>query len=187
MNKNCLTRLKSPRIHSTAFVHPKSEVFGDVSIGKDCWIGPFASIRGDFGRVIIGEKCNIQEGCVLHSFPGEEVVLEECVHVGHGAILHGCNIHSNVLIGIRATVLDKSVIHANNIIGAHSLVLNESILESGHLYFGSPVKQIRILAEDEIRWIQRGILEYVSLIPMYKNLPNAERRTFLHTFKPKIK
>lgn len=157
---------------------------GDVSIGKFCWIGPFASIRGDFGKIIIGDNCNIQEGCVLHCFPNEELVLKDAVHVGHGAILHGCTIFSNVLIGIRATVLDKSLIHENSIVGAHSLVLAKSTLESGHLYFGAPIKQIRPLKETEIDWIQRGVLEYVQLISLYKKLPAVDKKTFCHTFKP---
>src|ERR1700741_3952391 len=89
-----------PVVHPSSFIHPLAAVTGNVVIGKDVYVGPGAAIRGDWGGIVIGDGCNIQENCVLHVFPGVTMTLGESTHVGHGAIVHGANTGRNVLIGM---------------------------------------------------------------------------------------
>ena len=86
-------------IHPSAFVHPQAAVTGNVFIGKDVYIGPGAAIRGDWGKIVIEDGCNVQENCTIHMFPGTTVTLKESAHIGHGAIIHGGTIGENCLIG----------------------------------------------------------------------------------------
>ena len=89
-----------PVIHESAFIHPNATVTGNVEIGRDVYVGPGAAIRGDWGGIVIGDGCNVQENCVIHMFPGVTVVLEPSAHVGHGAVIHGARIGRNSLIGM---------------------------------------------------------------------------------------
>ena len=91
-----------PVVDPTAFVHPTAVLIGDVIIGAHCYVGPNAVLRGDFGRIIMHEGSNVQDTCVLHSFPGQDCIVEQDGHVGHGAVLHGCTVGRNALIGMNA-------------------------------------------------------------------------------------
>jgi phenylacetic acid degradation protein len=93
---------KIPQIHVSAYVHPQAVVTGDVTIGKDVYVGPGAAIRGDWGKIIIEDGCNVQENCTIHMFPGVTVILKEGAHIGHGAIIHGATIGRNCLVGMNA-------------------------------------------------------------------------------------
>ena len=107
-----------PVVHSSAFVHPDAVLIGDVIIGEGCYVAPLACLRGDFGRIIMETGSNIQESCVMHGFPGSDTVIEENGHVGHGAILHGCRVKKNALIGM-------SLDEATTYIISHTVVENE--------------------------------------------------------------
>src|SRR5215217_6899318 len=96
-----------PIVHPSAFVHPSATVTGNVIIGKDVYIGPGAALRGDWGKIIIEDGCNVQENCTVHMFPGITVLLKECAHIGHGAVIHGATIGRNCLVGMNAVVLDN--------------------------------------------------------------------------------
>ncbi len=95
-----------PVIHASSFIHPLSAVTGNVIIGKNVYIGPGAAIRGDFGKIIIEDGCNVQENCTIHMFPGVTVILKENAHIGHGAIIHGATIGKNCLVGMNAVIMD---------------------------------------------------------------------------------
>ena len=109
-------------VHDSAFVHPQANVTGDVWIGRDVYIGPGAVLRGDWGRITIGDGANVQENCIVHVFPGLDVVLEESAHIGHGAIVHGAHVGRNCLIGMNAVLMDKAVVGADSIVGALAFV-----------------------------------------------------------------
>jgi phenylacetic acid degradation protein len=96
-----------PVIHESAFIHPQAAVTGNVIIGKDVYIGPGAAIRGDWGRIIIEDGCNVQENCTIHMFPGVTVTLKRNAHIGHGAIIHGATIGINCLVGMNAVIMDN--------------------------------------------------------------------------------
>jgi len=97
-----------PVVHPTAYLHPTAVLIGDVIIGAGCYIGPACSLRGDFGRLIVEDGANIQDTCVVHGFPGTDTVVEMDGHIGHGAILHGCRIGRNAMVGMNAVVMDKA-------------------------------------------------------------------------------
>jgi phenylacetic acid degradation protein len=111
-----------PVIDPRAFVHPQAVLIGDVIVAAHCYVGPGASLRGDFGRVILNAGSNVQDCCVLHSFPSKDTLLEEDAHIGHGAVLHGCTIRRGALIGIGAIVMDDAVVEEEAFVGAASFV-----------------------------------------------------------------
>jgi phenylacetic acid degradation protein len=94
-----------PVVGQGSFIHPAASLIGDVIIGADCYVGPSASLRGDFGRIIVEDGSNLQDNCVMHSFPGEDCIVERDGHVGHGAVLHGCHVRRNALFGIGAVLM----------------------------------------------------------------------------------
>src|SRR3990172_10784964 len=111
-----------PVIHESSFIHPLASVTGNVTIGKNVFVGSGAAIRGDFGEIIIEDGCNIQENCIIHMFPGVTVRLKKGAHIGHGAIIHGATIGENVLVGMNSVVLDNAEIGNECIVGAMSLI-----------------------------------------------------------------
>lgn len=152
-----------PVVDPTAFVHETAVIIGDVIIGPDCYIGPGAVLRGDFGRIRIETGSNVQETCVIHSFPNQDVVLEENSHIGHGAILHDCHIAENVLIGMNAVVMDKAMVGRDCIVGALSFIKAGQVFDRGQMIAGAPAKVLRSLTEDEISWKQQGTGVYQTL------------------------
>ena len=152
-----------PVIDPQAFVHPAAVVIGDVIIGAACYVGPGAVLRGDFGRIVLQPGCNVQETCVIHSFPGKDVVIEESGHIGHGAVLHGCHIGRNAMVGMNAVVMDEAVVGENSIIAAMAFVKAGAVIPPGSLAVGSPAKVIRSLTEDEIAWKRQGTGIYQRL------------------------
>lgn len=153
----------TPVIHPEAFVHESAVLIGDVIIGANCYIGPHASLRGDFGRILVEDGANVQDTCVLHSFPGKDCIVESNGHIGHGAILHGCHIGTNAMVGMNAVVMDNAVIGESSIIGATALVAAGFQCPPGSLVIGAPAKIKRALSEEEIHWKSQGTLEYQQL------------------------
>ena len=152
-----------PIVHPSAFVHPQAAVTGCVSIGRDVYIGPFASIRGDFGEIIIEDGCNVQESCTIHMFPGIQVRLMGNAHIGHGAIIHGAIIGKNCLVGMNAVIMDEAEIGDNCIIGALSFIKEAMKIPSRSLVVGNPARIIRELTDEMIDWKQKGTKLYQEL------------------------
>ena len=152
-----------PVVDPTAFVHETAVLIGDVIIGPGCYIGPHASLRGDFGRVIVGEGSNVQDSAVIHAFPGEDCVLEPASHVGHAAVLHGCRIGSYALIGIGATILDGATIGADCLVGAGALVTAGTTVPERSMVLGSPARVVRTLDDETVEWKRNGTHVYQDL------------------------
>ena len=136
-----------PIIAASAAVHPTAVDIGEVRIGPDCWIGPNATIRADQGPIVIGARTSIQDNCVLHTGPGGSVSIGEEGQIGHGAMLHGCTIGRNVLIGMGAILLDEAVVEHDVIVAAAALVPARVRVPTGMLFVGSPGKVARPLTE----------------------------------------
>ena len=111
-----------PVVDPTAYVHPSAVLIGDVIVGPGCYVGPCASLRGDFGRLILERGANLQDTCVMHGFPGTDTVVEEDGHIGHGAVLHGCRIGRNALVGMNAVIMDNAVVGESSIVAASAFV-----------------------------------------------------------------
>ena len=153
----------TPVVHPSAFVHPQAAVTGNVTIGKDVYIGPGAAIRGDWGEIIIEDGCNVQENCTIHMFPGVTVILRESAHIGHGAIIHGAEIGKNCLVGMNSVIMDDCVIGPECIIGALSFVKANSIIPRRSLLAGNPAKIIKEVSDDMIDWKTKGTQLYQTL------------------------
>jgi phenylacetic acid degradation protein len=152
-----------PVVDPTSFVHPTAVLIGDVIIGPGCYIGPCAALRGDMGRITIEEGSNVQDNCVLHTFPGADMRLAPLSHVGHGAILHGCNLARNVLIGMNSVVMDGVEVGEDSFVGAMSFVKANFVVPPRSLVLGSPARVMRELTKQELAWKAEGTAEYHAL------------------------
>ncbi len=152
-----------PVVHPSSHVHPTAVLIGDVHVGPGCYVGPNASLRGDFGRIVLHEGANVQDCCVIHGFPDSETVVERNGHVGHGAVLHGCVIRHDALVGMKAVVMDGAVLGAYSILAACAFVKAGAQLPEKSLIAGLPAKVLRALGEDEIRWKLQGTRTYQAL------------------------
>ncbi|WP_206064486.1 phenylacetic acid degradation protein PaaY [Neptunomonas sp. XY-337] len=153
----------TPVIHPTAYVHPTAVLIGDVIIGPRCYVGPAACLRGDFGRLELKEGANIQDTCVMHGFPNSDTVVEEDGHIGHGAVLHGCTVKRNALVGMNAVVMDGAVVGESSIVAASAFVKAKFEVPSKSLVAGSPARIIRELSDQEIEWKSKGTAQYQDL------------------------
>ena len=152
-----------PVVDPSAYVHPTAVLIGDVIIGKDCYIGPNAVLRGDFGRIILNQGCNVQDTCVVHSFPNKDCVIEQDGHIGHGAILHGCHIGRNALVGMNAVIMDDAIIGDESLVAATAFVKTGFQCPPRSLLAGSPAIIKRQLSDQEVAWKSNGTLEYQNL------------------------
>ncbi len=152
-----------PVVHPSAYVHPSAVLIGDVIVGPRCYVGPLASMRGDFGRLVLEEGANLQDTCVMHGFPGCDTVVEIDGHIGHGAVLHGCRIGRNALVGMNAVVMDNAVIGEESIVAAMSFVKAGMIVAPRSMVVGAPARVMRGLSDDEIRWKSSGTSQYHEL------------------------
>ena len=152
-----------PVVDPTAYVHPSAVLIGDVIIGPGCYVGPCASLRGDFGRLILEAGANLQDTCVMHGFPGTDTVVGENGHIGHGAVLHGCRVGNNALIGMNAVIMDNAVIGESSIVAASAFVKASQDVPPRMLVAGVPAKVIRPLSDEEMAWKADGTRTYQDL------------------------
>ncbi len=158
-----------PVIKNNTYIHPSAEIIGDVIIEKHCFIGPGAVLRGDFGRIYVGHHSNIQDTCVLHSFPDKDCHLEPYSHIGHGAILHGCSIGEHALVGMNAVVMDDAKIGAESFVAASSFVRAGFECDRRSMVMGVPAKVVRQVTDQEFGWKKTGTQEYVDLGERFRN------------------
>ncbi|MFL6673328.1 MAG: phenylacetic acid degradation protein PaaY [Massilia sp.] len=152
-----------PVVHPTAYVHPTAVLIGDVIVGPRCYIGPLASMRGDFGRLVLEEGANLQDTCVMHGFPEDDTVVEVDGHIGHGAVLHGCRVGRNAMVGMNAVVMDKAVVGAESIVAAMAFVKAGMVIPPRSLVMGTPARVMREVTEDEVKWKSFGTKQYHDL------------------------
>lgn len=153
----------TPVVDPSSFVHPSATIIGDVIIGPGCYIAPGAVLRGDFGRIILQQGVNIQDTCVMHGFPNTDTVVETNGHIGHGAVLHGCRIGENALVGMNSVVMDGATVGKSSIVAAMSFVKAGQDVPDRQLVAGSPARFIRELSAKEIEWKTKGTGDYQRL------------------------
>ena len=161
-----------PVIHESSFIHPQANVTGNVIIGKNVYVGPGAVIRGDWGKIIIEDGCNVQENCVIHMFPGTTVLIKKNAHLGHSCIIHGGEIGENSLIGMNAVIMDNAVIGKESIIGALAMVPSKMNIPSRKIALGNPAKIIKDVSDDMIKWKTKGT-------KLYQQLPEDCKKTLI--------
>jgi len=152
-----------PVIHESAYVHPLAAVTGNVIIGKNVYIGPGAAIRGDWGKIVIKDGCNVQENCTIHMFPGVTVTLEEGAHVGHGAIIHGSHLGKNCLIGMNAVIMDNVKIGSGCIVGALTFIKEGMEIPNRKVVVGNPAKIVKDVSDEMLKWKTEGTGWYQRL------------------------
>ena len=152
-----------PVIHETAFIHPQAAITGNVKIGKDVYIGPGAAIRGDWGKIVIEDGCNVQENCTIHMFPGVTVTLKKAAHIGHGAIIHGSTIGENTLVGMNAVVMDNVTIGKECIIRALAFVKEGMEIPDRKVVVGNPAKIVKDVTDEMAKWKTEGTAWYQRL------------------------
>jgi phenylacetic acid degradation protein len=153
----------TPVVDPSAYVHETAVLIGDVIVGPNAFVGPGAALRGDIGRLIVGAGANVQDNCILHSFPGRDVIIEEDGHIGHGAVLHACRVGRNAMVGIGAVVMDDAVIGAESIVAAMAFVKAGTEVAPRTLVAGIPAKVVRELRDEEIAWKTEGTGIYQHL------------------------
>lgn len=152
-----------PVVHESSFVHPQAAVTGQVILGKNVYIGPGAALRGDWGSILVEEGCNVQENCVIHMFPGVEVLLKEAAHIGHGAIIHGATIGRNCLVGMNSVVMDEVELGDECIVGALSFIKAGQRFAARSLIAGNPATIIKEVSDEMIAWKTEGTHLYQAL------------------------
>lgn len=170
---------RSPQFDETVFIAPSADIIGDVTIGTESSVWFNVTIRGDVNKITIGNRTNVQDNSSIHVMNQDgPTIIGNDVTIGHNAMVHGCTIKDRVLVGIHATVLDKAIIESDVIIAAGSLVPPGKKLESGYLYMGSPVKQIRKLSDDEIQSIGKYATNYVAYQRTYRQVDRYDKNPF---------
>jgi carbonic anhydrase/acetyltransferase-like protein (isoleucine patch superfamily) len=167
---------KSPEFGNNCFVAPNATIVGDVVMGDECSIWFNAVIRGDVNYIKIGNKVNIQDGAIIHcTYQKHPTNIGNNVSVGHNAMVHGCTIHDNVLIGMGSIVMDECVVHSNAIIAAGAVVLEGTIVEAGSIYAGVPAKKVKEVSQDlihgEINRISNNYVKYASWFETNNDAP----------------
>ncbi len=155
-----------PVVNESAFIHPQAAVTGNVIIGKDVYVGPGAAIRGDWGKIIIEDGCNVQENCTIHMFPGVTVLLKEGAHIGHGAIIHGATIGRNCLVGMNSVIMDNVELDDECIVGALAFIKADEKFPARSLIVGNPAKIIKRVSDEMVNWKTEGT-------KLYQQLPKA--------------
>jgi len=153
----------TPVVDPSAYVHPSAVLIGDIHVGPECYVGPCASLRGDFGRIVLQAGSNIQDCCVMHGFPGHDTVVEVNGHIGHGAVLHSCVVRRDAMVGMNAVIMDDAEIGEQAIVAACAFVPAGMVIPPRTLAAGLPAKLLRELNAEEIAWKLEGTKTYQDL------------------------
>lgn len=152
-----------PVVDPLAYVHPTAVLIGDVIVGPGCYVGPCASLRGDFGRIVLQKGANVQDSCVVHGFPFADTLIEEDGHVGHGAVLHACVVRRGALVGMNAVVMDEAEVGEQAFVAACAFVPAGTKVPPRWLMAGVPARALRELSADEITRKSDGTAIYHDL------------------------
>jgi phenylacetic acid degradation protein len=152
-----------PVVDPSAFVHPTAVLIGDVIVGPNCYVGPCASLRGDFGRIVLGPGANVQDSCIVHGYPKQDTVVEENGHIGHGAVLHSCVVRRGALVGINAVVMDDVIVGEQAVVAACAFVPVGKSVAPRTMVAGVPARVVRTLRDEELPWYEEGTRAYHDL------------------------
>jgi len=153
----------APVVDATSYVHPLASLIGDVFVGPGCFIGPGASLRGDFGRIVVEGDSSLQDNATVHANQLRDTLIRRGATIAHGAVVHGCEIGENSLIGMNAVILDEAVIGPENLVAALALVKSDVRTPARSLVAGNPAMVVKTFAPHEITWRNDGDGEYQRL------------------------
>ncbi|MBU6393047.1 MAG: phenylacetic acid degradation protein PaaY [Sphingomonadales bacterium] len=152
-----------PVVDPTSYVHPLASLIGDVIVGPGCFIAPGASLRGDFGRIVVEGDSSIQDNVTVHAGAERDTIIRRGATIAHGCVIHGCEIGENSLVGMNAVILDAAVIGPENLVGALSLVKSEMVTPPRSLVAGNPAAVVRSFEPHQVTWRNDGHGEYQRL------------------------
>ena len=177
----------TPVVDPGAWVHPGAVLIGDVIVGAGAYIGPCASLRGDFGRIVVEPGANVQDGCVLHGFPGKDLVVGAGATIGHGAILHGCVVGRGALVGMNAVVNDNAEVGEEAVVAAMAFVKAEARIPARSLAAGTPARVLRELSEADLRWQRDNVALYQRLaVRSAQTMREVEALPEIESGRPRI-
>ncbi len=177
-----------PVIDETAYVHPTAVLIGDVIVGPNCYVGPCACLRGDFGRIILEAGVNVQDTCVIHGGTDSDTVIQENGHIGHGAVLHGCIILRDALVGMNAVVMDDAEIGEQSVVAACAFVRAGTKVPRRSIISGVPGKVLRELTDAEVALKHEGTRAYQNLtLRCQATLQEVRPLTEKETDRPRVK
>jgi len=170
---------KEPKLGNNCFIAPNATIVGEVEMGNECSVWFNAVIRGDVNYIKMGNKVNVQDGAVIHcTYQKNATNIGNNVSIGHNALVHGCTIHDNVLIGMGSIVMDRCIVHSNSIIAAGAVVLEGTVVEAGSIYAGVPAKKVKDISQDlisgEIDRIANNYVKYSSWFSDYNDAKNSK-------------
>jgi carbonic anhydrase/acetyltransferase-like protein (isoleucine patch superfamily) len=171
---------RTPRIGEGTYVSESADVIGDVEIGKECFIGPGARLRGDYGRIVIGNGTSVEDNCVIHARPDEQTTIGNFVTLGHGCIIHNATIHDNAVIGMGSVVSDWAVVEEWGVVAESALVKSKQVVPTRSIAAGVPSKIIGMIDENYRQTWDKFKNIYVQLAKRYTNelrlIPSEEER-----------
>ena len=176
----------TPVVDPSAFVHPSAVLIGDVIVHARAYIGPCASLRGDFGRIVVEEGANIQDTCMLHGFPGKDTVVGAGSTIGHGAVLHGCVVGRGALVGMNCVVNDNAEVGEDAVVAALAFVKAEDRIPARSLAVGIPAKVLRTLSAQELRWKDDNMRLYQELAVRSSKMQLVEALTQVEPNRKRI-
>lgn len=177
----------TPVVDPTSYVHPTAVLIGDVIVGPGCYIGPLASLRGDFGRIVMGRGANVQDSCVIHGIAQQDTLIDDDGHIGHGAVLHGCHIGRNAMVGMNAVVMDRADVGADSIVGAMAFVKAGMRIPPRSMVLGAPARVVRELSDADIAGKSFGTRQYQRLTERcLQTLQEVEPLTEVEAGRPRL-
>lgn len=177
----------APVVDPTSYVHPTAVLIGDVIVGPGCYIGPLASLRGDFGRIVMGRGANVQDSCVIHGIAQQDTLIDDDGHIGHGAVLHGCHIGRNAMVGMNAVVMDRADVGADSIVGAMAFVKAGMQIPPRSMVLGAPARVVRELSDADIAGKSFGTRQYQRLTERcLQTLQEVEPLTEVEAGRPRL-
>ncbi|HLU78948.1 MAG TPA: phenylacetic acid degradation protein PaaY [Burkholderiaceae bacterium] len=177
----------TPVVDPTSYVHPTAVLIGDVIVGPGCYIGPLASLRGDFGRIVMGRGANVQDSCVIHGIAQQDTLIDDDGHIGHGAVLHGCHIGRNAMVGMNAVVMDRADVGADSIVGAMAFVKAGMQIPPRSMVLGAPARVVRELSDADIAGKSFGTRQYQRLTERcLQTLQEVEPLTEVEAGRPRL-
>ena len=177
-----------PVVHPEAYVHPSAVLIGDVIVGAGIYIGPLASLRGDYGRLILEAGANLQDSCIMHGYCDTDTIVHENGHIGHGAILHGCVIGRDALVGMHSVIMDGAIIGEESIVAAMSFVKAGFVGAPRQLLVGAPARVKRDVTDEELHWKRLNTQEYQDLaVRCRASLCETQPLTQVEKNRPRLK
>tara|TARA_B100000378_G_scaffold277528_1_gene278058 strand:+ start:17122 stop:17727 length:606 start_codon:yes stop_codon:yes gene_type:complete len=152
-----------PVVDAATYIHPLASLIGDVIVGPGCYIGPGASLRADFGRIVVERDASIQDNATIHVSTQQDTVIKRGATIAHGAVVHGCEVGENCLVGINSVVLDAAILGPECLLAAMSLVPNGMEAPQRSVLMGVPARIVRTLSGEEISWRNDGDGDYQLL------------------------